>query len=151
MPKEWSQALIHPVHKKGSTQNPENYRPISPLNVTYKLLAKVINKRIQENIEEKIGQYQAGFGNGKSVINHIFAPRQIEEKCCKRNIPIHALFLDFKQAFDKINRKNLIEAMQSLNIPTELVQLVKMTLVETTNKISYQGQLSAGFTSNSGL
>ncbi|KAF2888299.1 hypothetical protein ILUMI_17874, partial [Ignelater luminosus] len=31
MPKEWSQALIHPVHKKGSTQNPENYRPISLL------------------------------------------------------------------------------------------------------------------------
>ncbi|KAF2893262.1 hypothetical protein ILUMI_12911, partial [Ignelater luminosus] len=83
----------------------------------------IINKRIQEDIEEKIGQYQAGFRNGKLVINHIFALRQIQEKCGKKDIPIHGLFLDFKQAFDKINRKNLIEAIQSLNIPTELVQL----------------------------
>ncbi|KAF2901424.1 hypothetical protein ILUMI_04764 [Ignelater luminosus] len=28
MPKEWSQALVHLVHKKGSTQNPENYSHI---------------------------------------------------------------------------------------------------------------------------
>jgi hypothetical protein len=40
MPKEWSIALIHPVHKKNDKTNCSNYRGISLLNVTNKVMAK---------------------------------------------------------------------------------------------------------------
>ena len=41
-PKDWKDALITPVHKKGSTELLENYRPISCLPAASKLLERII-------------------------------------------------------------------------------------------------------------
>jgi hypothetical protein len=80
MPKEWSIALIHPRHKK-TTKQTSNYRGISLLNVTYKVMAKIIAKRLTSYTEELLGDYQCGFRKNRSTTDHIFALRNIMEKC----------------------------------------------------------------------
>jgi hypothetical protein len=59
--KEWSIALIHPIHKKNYKTNCSNYRGISLLNVTYKVMAKIIAMRFTSYTEELLGDYQCGF------------------------------------------------------------------------------------------
>ena len=46
------------------------------------------------------------------------------EKCFEFNTELHFLFVDFKLAFDSINRIELINAIESFGIPKKLVRPV---------------------------
>jgi purine nucleoside phosphorylase len=56
---------------------------------------------------------------------------RILEKCYEYNIGMHVLFIDFKQAFDSVNRQKIIQILQELRIQSKLVQLLKMTIQNT--------------------
>ena len=43
VPKIWKQANVTPIYKKGDRSDPNNYRPISLLNTTSKLLDKIVS------------------------------------------------------------------------------------------------------------
>jgi hypothetical protein len=112
MPKEWLIALIHPIHKKNDKTNCSNYRGISLLNMTYKVMANIIAKRLIPYTEELLHDYQYGFQKNRSTTDHIFALRNIMEKCYEYNINLHQLFIDYKQAYDSVNRSKLFVTMK---------------------------------------
>ena len=62
-PDACTEAVIRPIHKKGNTQYPHNYRGISLLNVCSKLCSYILNQRLVIWIEENgsSGEEQAGF------------------------------------------------------------------------------------------
>ena len=61
IPADWSIGIIHPVHKKGDKLESSNYRAITPLNVTYKVLSGTLYNRLAEYAEEILGDYKCGF------------------------------------------------------------------------------------------
>lgn len=93
-------ALICPVHKKGNLTNCANYRGISLLNTTYKVLSSILNARLMPIAENIIGKYQAGFRRNKSTTDQIFSLRQIIEKTTEYNIDTHHVIVDFRAAYD---------------------------------------------------
>jgi len=50
------------------------------------------------------------------------------EKQNEHGLDLHTLFIDFKDAFDSINRKRLFEAMNKMGIPQKLIRLSRMTV-----------------------
>ena len=51
---------------------------------------------------------------GRSTINQIFMLKTILEQCYEFNIDLHLLFIDFKKAYDNIDRKVMVEALIQL-------------------------------------
>lgn len=56
MPKEWNREIIVPLHKKDDQLQCDNYRGITLLNVTYKILANILFDRLQPYVEKVIGK-----------------------------------------------------------------------------------------------
>jgi hypothetical protein len=77
LPTQWNDGIICPIYKKGDRLDCNNYRPIMLLNTTYKIYAILINKRLSEIIENKLGDFQMGFRPNRSTINNIFIIGQI--------------------------------------------------------------------------
>jgi hypothetical protein len=77
MPKEWSVAVICPIHKKNEKSICSNYRRISLLSVIYKILSKILAKRLNPYTEEILGNYQCGFRRDRSTTDQIFALKNI--------------------------------------------------------------------------
>nr|XP_042912784.1 uncharacterized protein LOC122272834 [Parasteatoda tepidariorum] len=93
-------------------------------------------------VENIIGEYQCSFRKGRSTTDQIFCIRQILEKTRELGIGTPHLFVDFKTAYDSVNRKRLIEAMQEFNIPDKLVRLTTLTLCKTMQKVKIQNDFS---------
>jgi hypothetical protein len=140
MPEEWSMGIIQPIYKKGDKLECSSYRAITLLNVTYKLLSGILYNRLTVYAEEIVGDYHWGFHANRSTIDHVFTVRQTQEKAYEYNIHLHNLFLDFKQAFDSVNRDRMLNDLMILGIPKKLVQLISVTMAgsNTTVKIDNQ-------------
>jgi sorting nexin-29 len=128
-------AIICPVYKKGDKLNCSNYRGISLLSVVYKIFINTLARYLEAYTEEILEEYQCEFRKGRSTTDQIFMLRQIIEKTYEFNVDIHLLFIDYKQAYDSINRQQMCKIMKEFGIPEKLINLVKMTLRRTLNKV----------------
>ena len=61
LPEEWKESIIVPIHKKGDKTDCNNYRVISLLPTTYKILSNILLSRLTPYAEEIIGDHQCGF------------------------------------------------------------------------------------------
>jgi len=50
----------------------KNYRPITLMNVAYKIFATDLSNRLSEIMESKLGEYQARFRPNRSRVDNIF-------------------------------------------------------------------------------
>ena len=57
-----------------------NYRPITLLNVVYKIFSILINNKLTKIVASKLEDCQVGFRPNRSTIDNIFIVRQIIEK-----------------------------------------------------------------------
>jgi hypothetical protein len=61
LPEEWKESVILPVYKKDDKTDCSNYRGISLLSTTYKILSNILLSRLTTCAEEIIGDHQCGF------------------------------------------------------------------------------------------
>ena len=69
-------AKVIPIHKKGDTQDRNNYRPISLLSNLSNIIEKLIHKRLYSFLHQNdcLFTYQFGFRNHHST-NHALIPK----------------------------------------------------------------------------
>jgi len=80
LPEEWKESIIVPIYKKGDKTECSNYRRISILPTTYKMLSNILLSRLAPRAEEIIGDPQYGFRRKRSATDHILCILQILEK-----------------------------------------------------------------------
>jgi len=80
LPVEWKESVRVPIHKKGDKTECNNYRGISILPATYKILSNILRSMLIPYAEEIMGDHQCGFRRNRSTTDHIFCIRQILEK-----------------------------------------------------------------------
>jgi hypothetical protein len=80
LPEEWKESVIVPILKKEDKTECNDYRNISLLPTTYKILSNILLSRLIPYAEEIMGDYQCGFRRNRSTTDHIFCFSQILEK-----------------------------------------------------------------------
>ena len=86
IPDDWTKGIIIKLAKKGALSNCNNWRGITLLSISSKIMAKIIIQRITDAIDKQLREEQAGFPKGRGRINKIFALRNIIEQCSKHVI-----------------------------------------------------------------
>jgi len=80
LPEDWKESIILHIHKKGDKTDCNNYRGISLLPNTYKILSNILLSKLIPYAKEIIGDHQCGFRHNGSTIDYIFCIQQILEK-----------------------------------------------------------------------
>jgi hypothetical protein len=65
LPEEWKESIIVPIHKKGDKTFCNNYRGISLLPTTYKILSNILLSRLIPYAEKIIVDHQCGFSGSE--------------------------------------------------------------------------------------
>lgn len=151
IPQDWKTALIHPLHKKGDKSDVNNYRGISLLPVTYKILSKALLNRAEEQLDSQIGEYQCGFRKGRSCTEQIFNLKSIMLYLKRRSKEFVITFVDFKKAYDSIDRTSLFNTLNEFNLDNKTANLIKATLEHTYSKVKFRGEISRSFEIKTGV
>ena len=118
-------ARVVPIYKKGDTDDPANYRPISLLNSFYKLYMILIRQRLQVVLEDTLTQTQYGFRPSRSTSHALFLTRRMQDIAEQQGSNLIITFLDWKQAFDKVQHDKLYIALNRLGIHDHFIQVIK--------------------------
>jgi len=145
LPQQWNEGIVCPIYKKGNRLNCNNCRPITLSNIAYKIFAVLLNKRLIENIENKLEENQMGFRPNRSTTDNIFIVRQIYEKSHEHNIDLYNIFVDYKHAFDSLHINKLTECLKKFDIPDKLIRLIALTLIHTRARVKVNRDFTEEF------
>jgi hypothetical protein len=106
-PHQWKESIVVPIHIKGDKTDYSNYRGISLLSTSYKILSNILLPRLIPYADEIIGDHQCSFWRNRSTTDQIYYIRQILEKKWDYKGTVHQLFIDFKKAYDSVRREAL--------------------------------------------
>ena len=150
-PDQWGERIFVPLHKKGDKLLCSNYRGMCLLPTAYKILTIIIHSRLLPNAEDIIGEYQYGFGAGRSTVDQLFSIRQAIEKYWEYNRQQFHLFIDFKQAYDSIHRTSMWNIMKEFGIPQKLIRVTKACYKNTLCSVRCGPRTATSFSIKSGL
>ena len=91
--------------------------------------------RLTPYSEKITEEHQCGFQHDRSTTDHIFCICQILEKKREFSEALHQLFVDSKKANDLVRREVLYNILTEFGIPTKLVRLIKMCLIESFSRV----------------
>ena len=80
VPSDWCDAILVPMPKKGNLSGCDNWHGISLLDDAGKVVARVLQGRLQTLAEEELPESQCGFRKGRGCADMIFTVRQLVEK-----------------------------------------------------------------------
>ena len=121
------------------------------LSVPGKVLSKVILERLKVAVDSKLRKNQAGFRSGRSCADQIVSLRIIIEQALEQRYPCFINFIDYRKAFDSLDRNTLWKILAHYGIPKKIINLIKCIYDNQKAKILFKGKLSAAFLIDTGV
>ena len=142
-PKDWKEALVVGIFKKGEAEDPANYRPISLLSTAYKIFGVIMTNRLEAGLADRLRSTQYGFRKGRSTAEPIFILRRIQDLVqAKKNKALHLIFLDWSKAFDKVDTKCLPDVLRRFGVDEKMIRVIATLVKDPEFRVSMQGETS---------
>ena len=79
-PQDWKRSVFIPILKKGNAKQCSNYCTIALISHASKVMLKILQVRLQQDVNHKLPEVQAGFRKGRGTRNQIVNTCQHLEK-----------------------------------------------------------------------
>ena len=88
-------------------------------------MLKILQARLQQNVNREVSDVQAGFRKGKGTRDQIANICWIIEKTREFQRNIYFCFIDYAKAFDCVDHNKLWKILQEMGIPDHLTHLLR--------------------------
>ena len=123
--KEWRIGTLTPVPKKGDLSNPNKWRPVCLLEVTYKTLASIIAARMNPIVRDFGLEEQCGSLNSKGCQDALMSLKTALQTRREHNVSTNVLFVDLVKAFDTVNHEFLFKVLHKYGYPTHFINIIR--------------------------
>ena len=110
--RDWRDADVVSLYKKGARSDPANYRPISLTSIMARMYERMVRHRLVQIIEPRLSRFQFGFRKGRSTYDCLMILQQrIFEAVRRKSLKARrwpAAFLDLYKAFDSVHHRSLL-------------------------------------------
>ena len=106
-------ARVIPLHKGGSSENVNNFRPISILPLLSKIFERTAYNQLYNFLEKYniLTPYQYGFRKNRSTIQAVLNQLEFIYKNLDQKKTVISIFMDFSKAFDSIDHEILLKKL----------------------------------------
>ena len=107
-PSAWKRANVIPVFKKGSKKLPENYRPVSLLALSSKVLEKVVCEALLPACLPALPDSQHGFLPNRSCVTNLACFTDHCWTSLASGVQTDAIYTDYSSAFTSVSHRLLL-------------------------------------------
>ena len=152
-PESLKTANIKCLHKKDSTEEPSNYRPISILPVLSKVFEREAVNQIVHYLESNnlISKNQHAYRKGHSTITSLFEVTNYIYREIDQGQTVGMASLDLSKAFDSISHTHLLQKLTNIGLGQNVVEWMKSYLTNRTQRIKFSSVFSETETVTSGV
>ena len=150
-PTQWTQSLMISVPKKGNLQQCNNYRTISLICHSSKVMLGIILNGLRPQAEKIIAIEQAGFRTERSTTEQIFNLRILWERYLQHQQDLYYVFVDFKRAFDRAWHAALWATMNHYNINAYTIRVIRNLYNPTSSAVCLNGDIGEWFQTTVGV
>ena len=99
MPQDWKRSIFIPIPKKGNAKECSNYFIIALISHTSKAMLKILQARLQQYMNRKLPEVQAGFRKGRGTRDQIANILWIIRKAREFQRNIYFCLINYAKAF----------------------------------------------------
>ena len=139
------EAIIKLLYKKGERRLLKNWRPVSLLNVDYKIMTAVVAQRLIPVLQTNISREQGCAIKGRYIYENLKLIKDIIEKH-EDNMNAweggKIVTIDQEKAFDRVEHEYIFKILEKIQLGEILTKLIKLAY----NNINTRIQTIAGLT-----
>lgn len=146
-PESWSEGFIVPVPKKGNANKVDNYRGITLLSTLGKLFTRILNNRLYfwADCYGVLIDAQMGFRPGYSTVDNMFVLNAVIDTILSQRRKLYCAFIDFKKAFDYVNRQCLWYKLLKTGIRGTMFNIIRNMYSNVKSRVKFMGNVSSSF------
>ena len=118
-------AGLDAIPKKGNAKECSNYCTIALISHASKVMLKILQARLQQYVNRKIPDFQAGFRKGRGTRDQIANTWWIIGKTREFQENIYFCFIDYAKVFDCVDHNKMWKTLQEMGIPDHLTCLLR--------------------------
>jgi hypothetical protein len=131
--------IHHTFPKKDSPKIVSDYCPISLMNISLKIITKVLADRLQTIILRAIHQNQYCFIWSRTIQDCLAWSYEYIDQCHQSKREVIILKLDFERAFDTIEHSVILQVMTHMGFPQRWLMWVKAILSSGSSAVLLNG------------
>ncbi|CAK8689745.1 unnamed protein product [Clavelina lepadiformis] len=142
VPKEIKRGIVTIIHKKGDNAELKNYRPITLLNLDYKIYSKILTNRFNVVLPDLIGENQCAM-IGRTIAEGTTLIRDLYQHSVEKGQEAFFLSLDFEKAFDSVEQNWLRETLNAMRFPKHIQGVIENLYDDSAATVVVNGYQSA--------
>ncbi|XP_010495633.1 PREDICTED: uncharacterized protein LOC104772751 [Camelina sativa] len=152
MEPSWNSTAVSMIAKVSNAETVGDYRPISCLNSVYKVISKLLARRLQILLPDMIQENQTAFIKDRQIVENVLLASELVQGynsvgTSKRGM----LKIDLRKAFDSIEWSFILDILIATNFPSKYILWISQCIKTTRFSISVNSELCGYFKGKKGL
>nr|VZI45631.1 unnamed protein product [Spirometra erinaceieuropaei] len=147
LPSDWKSATISPLLMFGIRASANNYSPVILTSICCKIMEKIIKKALVQLLEQHhlLSDAQHGFRSGRSCLTNLLFTLERWTKARDEGKVAHAIYIDFKKAFDSVPHQGLLYKLRNTGIRGRLLVCIQSFLAGRSQIVQVGRQQSSEY------
>jgi hypothetical protein len=144
VPADWKIAHVIPIYKKGNSQLPSNYRPVSLTSILCKILERIVRPQMISYLFDNniIPKNQHGFLSKKSTVSNLIECLDKWTKNYDKGCQSDVIYLDYSKCFDSVVHSKLLQKLSKYGITGNAYRWIENFLVNRIQHVKVGQSLS---------
>ncbi|KAL0295479.1 UNVERIFIED_CONTAM: putative ribonuclease H protein [Sesamum radiatum] len=152
MLKQLNTTLLVLIPKVNMPVTVADFRPIACCNVIYKVISKIMVKRMQLVLDKLIDNTQNAFVPGRCISSNVLLAQELLSGYNQKKLPPRCTIkVDLQKAYDMVDWEYLLAVLRLFKFPAKFISWVEQCITTASFSISINGGIHGFFQSTRGL
>ena len=143
--------VISLIPKVKGADTIKQYRPITLINVPFKICSKAYATRLAPVAQRDLNHSQSGFLKGRNILEGLVVLQEIVHELKRTRQPAVLLKLDFEKAYDRVNWEFIREVLTRKGFESGFVHRIMHLVSGGQTAVSINGEVGNFFRNKRGL
>ena len=137
-PQDWKSSVFIPIPKKGNAKECSKCHTTSVISHTNKVMLKILQARLQQDVNRELPDVQAGFRKGRGTRDQISNINWIIKKAREVQKNMCFCFIDYAKSFDCTDHNKLWKILKEMGISDHLTCLLRNLYADQETTVNWK-------------